>query len=118
MSSVSERVDGLVEYIQTSKILEAMTEFYSADTVMVEGNGDATSGLDANIEREKQFLAQVKEFKSFNVLKRAETDTHSFLETTMEFVNQEGQDVKLEQVHVQTWQDGKISRERFYYFGG
>lgn len=118
MSKISQRVDGLIEHIQTGKILEAMTEFYASDTVMIEGNGDATSGLDANIEREKQFLAQVKEFKSFNVLKRAETDDVAFLETTMEFVNTEGQDVKLEQVHVQAWSEGKIKTERFYYYGG
>lgn len=117
-ASVAERVQGLIEHIQTGKILEAMTEFYAEDTRMIEGNGDATEGLAANIEREKQFLAQVKEFQSFNVLKQANSDTHAFLETTMEFINQEDQPVKLEQVHVQTWKDGKIAEERFYYFGG
>lgn len=118
MSTTAKRVQSLIEYIQTGKILEAMTEFYDEHTRMIEGNGDATEGLEANIEREKQFLAQVKEFKSFNVHKLATTDEHALIESTMEFVNQEDQDVKLEQVHVQTWKNGKITEERFYYYGG
>lgn len=109
------RAGDLQNYIKTGKILEAMTEFYSPDTAMQENRKPATVGLQANIEREKQFLAQVKTFKGYTVKALAVAGDVSIAESVLEFVNQQDQDVKLEQVSVQRWKNGKVVHERFYY---
>jgi ketosteroid isomerase-like protein len=120
MAHVRDLVHDLNEHIGTGKILEAMETFYASNTSMQENRNTPTVGLAENIEREKQFLAQVKEFKGFGThavgVDGGEDGTGTALvESWMEFVNTEGRDVRMEQVSVQRWQDGKIVHERYYY---
>lgn len=121
-TTVRDRVSDLIDHIRTGRILEAMDEFYAHDTVMEEPAYGKTVGLAANIEREKAFLAQVKEWKNFEATAVGIDDNgsisptgKSLIENTLDFVNQAGEHVHMEQVSVQTWRDGKIVHERFYY---
>lgn len=116
-TSVQERVDGLISYINQGKILEAMTEFYADDVTMRENSAEPTVGLAANIDREKQFLASVKEWKwtRWDAIAVNEPGGVSILEYAFQFVNTDGQTVTYEQATVQRWRDGKIVSERFYH---
>src|SRR5690349_14507484 len=114
-SSLKERVNDLVSYIQNGKILEAMTEFYADNATMRENANPPTVGLAANIEREKQFLSYVKVWKGFAVKALAVEGDVSFMESTIDFTGQDGAEVHMEQVSVAKWKDGKIVHERFYY---
>lgn len=118
--NLKQRVNDLVSYIQGGKILEAMTEFYSADIAMQENNNPPTHGLPANIEREKQFLAQVKEWKrtQINAIGVDDERGRTLVQYEFDFVNTAGQPVHYDQVAVQTWRNGKIVHERFYYDTG
>jgi ketosteroid isomerase-like protein len=108
-------VHELIDYIRTGRIIEAMNEFYAPDVKMRENANPPIVGLAANIEREKQFLSQVKQWKSFEVLAVAVEGDVSFIENRLEFTHASGADVKIEQVSVARWRDGKIVEERFYY---
>lgn len=110
-----QRVDQLISYIQTGRIIEAMTEFYAPDASMQENLNPPTVGRDANVEREKQFLANVKVFRNFTVQAAAVEGNVSFVESAMEFQAQNGAEVKLTQVSVARWENGRIVHERFYY---
>lgn len=112
--SQNVRIEALYDYIRQGKILEAMDEFYAENTVMTEPY-HTTEGLAANIEREKEFLAGVKEWKGFDVKATTVSDDVSMSEQTMDWVTTDGQDVHVEQVAVARWKDGKITSERFYY---
>ncbi|MEO0586782.1 MAG: nuclear transport factor 2 family protein [Planctomycetota bacterium] len=113
-TATNVRINELLEYVQNGKILEAMDEFYADHVVMTEP-AHATEGLAANIEREKQFLASVKEWKGFEVKALATTDDVSIYENVMDWVDTDGNDIHLEQVAVARWENGKIVSERFYY---
>ncbi|MEL7474408.1 MAG: nuclear transport factor 2 family protein [Planctomycetota bacterium] len=118
--SLIERVNGLIEHMKTGKILEAMEAFYADNTSMQENSNAPTVGLAANIEREKQFLASVKEWKSLSVSAVAVEETGpdsgvAFIEYDFDFISTEDQPVRYEQVTVQHWNNGKIERERFYH---
>jgi len=120
MAHLNELVPQLNEHIGSGKILEAMETFYADNAAMQENKKDPCVGLAANIEREKEFLAQVKEFHAFTVtsfgIQGGEGGTGTALiESFMEFTNQQDQKVRLEQVSVQKWEKGKIVHERFYY---
>lgn len=120
MAHVRDLVAQLNDHIGTGKILEAMEAFYAPEAQMQENKNPPCVGLAANIEREKQFLAQVKEFHAFTPtavgVQGGENGTGtSLVESFMEFTNQEDQKVRLEQVSVQRWENGKIVHERFYY---
>ena len=116
--NLSQRVNDLQTYIKTGRIIEAMNEFYAQDCAMQENANAACVGLAANIEREKQFLAQVKEWKGYTVKSLAVNGETAFVESAIDFVNQQGQPVHMEQVSVQRWKGGKIAHERFYYNAG
>jgi len=112
MSNV--RINELIEYIQQGKILEGMEEFYADDVVMTEPY-HTTDGQAANIEREKQFLAGVKEWKHFEAKATAVDGDVSLSEQVMDWVTTDDQAMHVEQVAAARWKDGKIVHERFYY---
>ncbi|WHZ26621.1 MAG: hypothetical protein OJF51_001416 [Nitrospira sp.] len=116
--NLQQRLHDLFGYVNQGKIIEAMNEFYDQDTAMQENANPPTKGLAANIEREKQFLNGVKEWKGFNVTASAVGDNVTFYECTIDFIATTGQPVHMEQVSVAKWKNGKIIHERYYYDTG
>ncbi len=116
--NLQQRLNDLFGYIRQGKIIEAMTEFYEKDATMQENANLPTVGLAANIEREKQFMSGVKEWKGFNVAASAVGDNVTFYECNLDFIATNGQPVHMEQVVVSRWNNGKIVHERFYYDAG
>src|SRR3954466_1124583 len=102
-NEAAARVAELVSYIQSGRIHDAMLEFYADDVTMQENNSPPTVGLPANVEREKQFVASVKEWKSLNVETVAidAKRNRSVVQSTAAFVNQQGQHIQMDQVAVQ-----------------
>ncbi len=117
MSTVNlhQRLNDLFSHIRQGKLIEAMTEFYDKDAAMQENANPPTVGQVANIEREKQFMSGVKEWKGFNVTASAVGDHVTFYECSLDFIATNGQAVHMEQVVVSKWNHDKILHERFYY---
>jgi len=111
------RVNDLVSYIRDGKIIEAMHEFYADDTQMQENNNPPTVGLAANVEREHQFVASVKRWIAFDVNSIAIDASRgkTAIQSTSAFEGVDGKTYRTDQVAVQTWRDGKIAHEKFYY---
>ena len=114
------RVNDLVSYIREGRILEAMREFYADDVTMQENNAPPTVGLEANYAREEQFVAYVKQWKSLDVAAVAVDRQRgkTLVQSSFEFEAVDGKTVKADQVAVQTWRDGRIVHEKFYYGTG
>ncbi len=115
---LEDRLKELHRYIREGRILDALSEFYDEDVAMQENANPPTVGLDANVEREKQFLKTVKEWKSFEVKSFAVGDEVTFYEAVFDFIDTNGRPVHSEQVDVAKWRNGKIVHERFYYDAG
>jgi len=120
MSTVQmqQRLDDLLNHIRQGKIFEALYEFYDPETVMQDNANPPTKGLAANIEREKQFLGGIKEWKGFKVTAKGVADNVTFYEAAADYVTTNGEPMHLEQVSVAKWRNGKIVNERFYYDTG
>ena len=117
---LSARVNDLVSYIRDGRILEAMREFYADDVSMQENNNPPTVGLAANLERERQFVNSVRQWKSLNV-EAVAVDAQrnkTLVQVNFEFEGVDGKTYRYDQVAVQTWRDGKIVHEKFYYDTG
>lgn len=122
-ASLKVRAAELVRYIQQGRILDAVTDFYSENVSMQENNNPPTVGRAANLERERQFVNNVKEWKSFNVRavgvdEKAPGNGTVLMQSDFEFVAQDGKTYKYDQVAVQTWENGSITHEKFYYDTG
>ena len=116
--NLQQRLNDLFGCIRQGKIIEAMSEFYDKETVMQDNANPPTVGLAANVEREKQFMSGVKEWKGFNVIASGVGDNVTFYECSLDFIATSGQPVHMEQVVVAKWNNGKIVHERFYYDTG
>lgn len=114
-SSVHNRLQELFGYIRSGRILDAINEFYAEDAVMQENNELPTVGRQANLERERQFMNTVKEWKRFDVTAYGVGDHVTFYETVMDWIATDGTPAHVEQVVVAKWRDGKIVHERFYH---
>ena len=117
-ANLQQRLQDLLNHVRQGKIIEAMNEFYDKDTVMQDNANPPTKGLAANIEREKQFMSGVKEWKGFTVTASGVGDNVTFYESTSDFVATSGVPVHIEQVSVAKWKNDKIVHERFYYDTG
>ncbi|MEO6203602.1 MAG: nuclear transport factor 2 family protein [Nitrospirales bacterium] len=113
--TLQDRLEDLFSYIRDGRILNAITEFYAEDAVMQENALPLTVGREANLEREKQFLSTVKEWKRFDVTAKGVGEDVTFYETVMDWEDMDGTPVHVEQVVVAKWQDGKIIQERYYH---
>ena len=116
--NLQQRLNDLINHVRQGKIIEAMNEFYDKDTVMQDNANPPTMGLAANIEREKEFVSGVKEWKGLNITASGVGDNTTFYESTMDFIATNGQPFRMEQVSVAKWKNGKIVHERFYYDTG
>ncbi|MAY74342.1 MAG: polyketide cyclase [Phycisphaerae bacterium] len=119
-ANVRDRVNDLIGYIKQGKIIEAMTEFYHEDGAMQENRHEPTRGLKNLIANEQKFIDNLAEFHGFEAtsvgVQGGEDGTGTALmESWLEYTDKSGKRVRLEQVSVQRWENGKIRHERFYY---
>ena len=89
-ANLQQRLQDLLNHVRQGKIIEAMNEFYDKDTVMQDNANPPTKGLAANIEREKQFMSGVKEWKGFTVTASGVGDNVTFYESTSDIVTTDG----------------------------
>ena len=119
-ADLGARVRELVSYIQNGRIMDAMNEFYADDVRMQENSNPPTVGLAANLERERQFVNSVRQWKSLNVEAVAVDPqrNRTLVQVNFEFDGVDGETYLYDQVAAQTWRDGKIVHEKFYYDTG
>jgi ketosteroid isomerase-like protein len=116
--TLEERLKDLHRYIREGRIIEAMNEFYDRTVTMQENANPPTVGLETNIEREKQFYKNVKEWKGSQFKAISVGKDVTFYEGVFDWIATDGTPVHLEQVAVARWKNGKIVQERFYYDTG
>jgi hypothetical protein len=119
-ATLKARVSDLVGYIRAGRILEAMREFYADDVRMQENNKPPTDGWEANYAREEQFVNYVKQWKSLDVDAVAVDPARgkTLVQVRFSFDAVDGTTQHYDQVAVQTWRDGRIVHEKFYYDTG
>ncbi len=115
--SYLDQVKGLYGMIGQGQIMEAFEKYYHDEVVMIEPNGDNCVGKDANREREKQFMNNIKEMHGGGVtgMTTDEVAGITMVENWMDVTFQDGNRMKMEQIARQKWQGDQIIEERFYY---
>jgi ketosteroid isomerase-like protein len=109
-----ERVSSLIAYVERGDILGALAEFYDDNVSMQENANTPTLGREANLERERAFFADITVHRHRALAAVVDGDL-AVISWLLEFSGADGQRYRLDQVAHQTWKDGKIIRERFYY---
>lgn len=115
MSSNLDKINELNRMVLEGKALEAFDRFYADDIVMQENDTPPTIGKAANRQREVEFFGAIKEFRGAQVLAVAAAGDKTFVEWHYDYTHKEWGVRRYHQVAVQTWKNGKIIQERFYY---
>lgn len=105
--------------LQKGRPLEAMEKYYAPEINVFENRQLARAGKARCLEYERDALANQPEPPRFKLSKLAvnEASGHAFLEYVVRFRASDGRPQRLEEVAVQTWDNGLIAEERFYYEG-
>ncbi len=113
--AVDHRVHELVGYVRRGRILEAIEEFYGDDVEMQENTAPPTVGKEANRERERAFVASVAEVHESRAEAIVADGSRTAIHWVFDFTDTEGRRLRFDQVALQTWRDGQVVRERFFY---
>lgn len=116
MTDIAHLDAELNEMIRQGKALEAFERFYADDVVMIE-NDQAFVGKDLNRKREQEFFGNIAEVHAASIGATAVSGNVSFCEQSFDATLVDGTRMRMEEVAVRTWKDGKIVKERFYYKG-
>lgn len=101
--------------IRAGRALEGLERFYADDVVMQENLASPTVGKAANRDRERTFYGAVDRVNEVTLHSAAQAGATTFSEWTFDLVLKDGTPVRLNEVTVRRWRDGRVVHERFYY---
>jgi hypothetical protein len=110
-----EEINELIALAKAGKFLEAIQRFYAEDATMQENQGAPRVGLAELLENERNVLARVPDIHVESVEWVMSDSNRSAINWVFAYTDPAGYAVRLDEIAVQEWSDGKIVRERFYY---
>lgn len=118
--TLSEKAQHLQELVGTGQIMDAIDTYFHDDVEIVEPNGDTFHGKETQKGRVADWMASLEEMHDGGVRNMAvheESDGTGvvFIESWNDLTFKEYGHTIFEEVNVQTWKDGLVVRERFYY---
>lgn len=112
--SLAERVSALVALAESGQFLEALPLFYAPDVQVQENDQQPRIGLDAAIENERRVLSAFARITA-KALATFVQDDQAVIRWSFDFVTANGATIHLDELALQTWRDGLIVAEKFYY---
>ncbi|MBC8044296.1 MAG: nuclear transport factor 2 family protein [Rhizobacter sp.] len=106
-------LDELVALAAEGKPMDAFEKFYHDDLEKTDLDGVLVVGKAKNREIGLQLLSKVKAIRDFSRVGTVVKGNRSFLVWSLDFDHADNGQVKVVQVAIQDWKDGKIIRERF-----
>lgn len=113
--SLRERVQDLIQKVETGQAMEAFEAYYAEDIAMQENGNAPTVGKAENRVREEQFLASVAEWHEGRAVSYVVDADRAAIHWLLEVTFTNGQRARLDQIAYQTWKNGQIVHERFFY---
>lgn len=117
-TNIQELDQKVNEAVLNGTAMDAFEKYYADDVVMQENSDEPRSGKDANRKAEEQFFASVEKWNGGACTASAVNGDVSFSEWEYDITFKGGTRVKMNQVAVRRWKNGKIVHERFYYNKG
>lgn len=115
MKTIQQQLGELNQLVLAGKSLEAFEKFYHNDVQMQENENAPTIGKNANRQREVEFYSNVSEFRGAEVRGVTIGDNLSSVIWHFDYTHKEWGKRTYTQVSVQTWNEGLIIKEQFFY---
>lgn len=112
---IEDAVKDLNMMIKSGEGMQAFEKYYDDAVIMQENEASPTIGKEANRHRERHFYENITEFRNAEVLGMAVGGDQSYVTWHYDYTHKHWGLRKYTQVSVQTWKDGKIIKEQFFY---
>jgi hypothetical protein len=113
---VRNRVQELLEFFKSNPPVEQVYErFYDENVVVQENLQPPRVGRNLSIERQQRMNANIKEIHDFQIGAVLVDGNRSVIEMRLEATTLDGYRIKLEELGMQTWQNGLIIHEQYFY---
>lgn len=110
------RVQELLDFFKTNPPVEEIYERFYDENVVVQENLEAPRvGRALSIERQKRMNANVKEIHDFQIGSVLVDGDKSVVEMHLEATTKDGYRIRIEELGMQTWKNGRIIHERYFY---
>lgn len=113
-----ENAQKLYQMIGEGKMVEAIDELYADNVTVIEASGQSFEGKETQKGRVAEWVAGIEEFHGggVNSITSNEETGVTMVESWTDITPKGGQRFMFEEIAVQQWENGKIAKERFYYF--
>ncbi len=114
--STNNRIHELLEFFKTNPPPEEVYERYYEENVVVQENLQPPRiGRAMSIERQKLMNANIREIHDFKIGAVLVDSDRSMVEMHLDATTKDGYHFHLEEVGLQTWKNGRIIHERYFY---
>lgn len=110
---ISTALNELVLLVSEGKPMEAFEKFYADDLEKTDLDGVLVQGKNKSREIGLKLLSKVTAVRDFSHVGTVIKGNRSFLIWSLDFDHADNGPVKVVEVAIQDWEDGKIIRERF-----
>ncbi|WP_309640260.1 SnoaL-like domain-containing protein [Flavobacterium sp.] len=109
---ISSAVDELAALVVEGKWEIAFEKFYHENVEKTDLDGIPVEGKAQNLANGREFVSKISNVRDFSFSGKVVKGNRSFLVWSFDF-DVDGQPLKIIEVAIQDWEDGKIIRERF-----
>jgi hypothetical protein len=114
--SINNRMYELQEFSKTNPSPAAVyEEFYDENVVVQENLQPPRVGRALSIERQQLMNANIKEVHNLKIGAVLVDGDRSMVEMHLEATTHDGYRIQLAEVGLQTWKDGRIIHEQYFY---
>lgn len=109
---ISANLDELVSLVLDGKWEIAFEKFYHENLEKTDLDGVPVKGKELNLANGRVFVSKISNVRDFSFSGKVVKGNRSFLVWSFDF-DVDGEPLKILEVAIQDWEDGKILRERF-----
>ena len=117
---LEESLKAYFDLLNQGKSMDAFEKYYAEDIIMQEPGEEPRVGKEANRKFELEYIGSIEEMHGAEI-KNVATNTETgvvFIQGWMDATFKGYGRMQMEEVQVQTWRDGQIVQERFFYNKG
>jgi SnoaL-like protein len=115
--SIKPQVLDLIRLVENGQMLEAMTRYYAENVAMQENVSAPVVGFAENYARETDFYGSLKALK-FTLVSVVVEGDRAVINWVFDYTAADGTPYRMDEIAIQTWQNGKIIHERYVYDPG
>jgi hypothetical protein len=111
----TETLERFIARVEQNAHVEAVEEFYTADSTMRENLSSARVGRDAHAENERRVMGRVKSLTSTCVRPVFVNGDKVVIRWIFRFEWTDGTVTRMEELAYQRWEGERIAEEQFFY---